>query len=164
MRLALAATAVVLTCVGCGDGSSEESDSAPTSKAEYIERVDSICQQLYEQRDPLEIDAAKAAQAGELDQAAEVFQNAAEITKNRLAEIRELPAPDGDEPAIAGILARGERTVEAADAATAAIRAEDAKALASESQNGLQATKSFNKAAIEYGFFVCGRGAAVEIG
>lgn len=165
MRSALAATAVVLTCVGCGsDSSSGESDSTPTSKAEYVERVDAICQQLYEQRDPLELEAAEAAHAGELDQAADVFQNATEITTNRLAEIRELPVPDGDDDSIARILTRAETTVEVADAAAEAIRADDAKALATASQRGLQATTAFNKAAIDFGFLVCGRGAAVEIG
>ena len=159
---AVALTAPLLTLAACG-GDDEGSDEPPT-KVEYIEQGDAICQELYKQRDPLEIEAARAAQDGDPDRAADVFENAAEITDNRMAELRELPVPEGDEEAAELILGRGEETAETARAAAEAIRAEDSEALAKQATAGRRITTQFNKAAIEYGFFVCGRGVQAQIG
>ena len=90
--------------------------------------------------------------------------NAAEITENRLAEIRELPTLSGNELDLRIALRNADATVDTARAAAEAIRDDDARALQRESRRGLRVRTRFNKAAIRYGFLVCGRGQSVEIG
>lgn len=160
---------LTLLLAGCGGGSDDSGDggdSVPSelTKAEYVERADSICQQLYEQRDPLEIQAAKAAQAGDREQGASVFDNAADVTDNRLDEIEALPVPAGDEKQVQAILGSGGTVADSARAAAEAIRDDDVKALAKESTRGRTATQQFNKRSIAYGFLVCGRGQSAQIG
>ena len=157
-------TAAAVSLTACGDDDGNGDPGGTLTKTDYLEQGDAICQELYKQRDPLEVEAARAAQEGDAARAADVFENAAEITENRLAELEELPVPAGDEEAVQRVIQRGEETVETARAAAAAIRAEDSKALARESAAGRRITARFNKAAIEYGFFVCGRGVQATIG
>jgi hypothetical protein len=169
MRAVLATSLLTLMAVvaaGCGGDGGSDSEGAPDtlSKAEYIERADAICQQLYEQRSPLEVEAARAAQKGDTEAAAVNFQNAADITENRVREIKELPAPEGDEATVEQVFDQAAATVVIARRAATAISEQDGKALARESRLGLRATTRFNKSAISYGFLVCGRGASAEIG
>jgi hypothetical protein len=166
-RRALAAlflAAAALALAACGDDGDGDGSGGTLTKAEFIEQGDAICQEMYTQRDPLEVEAAKAAQRGEPDRAADVFENAAEITENRMDELGELPAPEGDAETIDGIVGDGKDTAEAAKDAAEAIRREDEAALAEISTEGRESTTAFNKAAIDYGFLVCGRGAQVTIG
>jgi hypothetical protein len=160
-----------LLLAGCsGDDSPEPTDnpgglSDNPSKAEYIAAADEICQTLYEQRDPLENQAAAAAQQGDTDAAATTFENAAAITGQRFAELEALPRPAGDEQTLDKIYeAGGERTVEVARQAAAALREEDQKALARVTQQGGANTARFSKLAIDYGMLVWGRGQAATIG
>lgn len=161
--LGLAASALALAACGGDDGGDGGSGDSP-SKTEFIEQGDAICQEMYTQRDPLEVQAAKAAEQGDPDRAADVFENAAEITENRMDELGELPAPDGDDDTVDDIVSDGRDSAEAAKDAAEAIRREDQSALAEISNEGREATVAFNKAAIDYGFLVCGRGAQVTIG
>jgi hypothetical protein len=169
-RFALVAAAC-LTLAGpaaCGgDDEPEEGSSGlpdePT-KQEYIAAADEICQQLYEQRDPLEDRAALAAQTGDLDAAVETFENAAAITENRFDELAELPRPEGDEDLLGSIYERGTRSADLARDAVTALSEGDDRAFAEASQEGARNSSSLNKAAVEYGFLVCGRGQAAEIG
>ncbi len=119
---------------------------------------------MYKQRDPLEVEAARAAQQGDSDRAADVFENAAEITENRMAELDELPVPDGDGDDIDEIISRGEETAATAKEAADAIRDQDESALAEISAEGRENNVAFNKVAIDYGFLVCGRGVQATIG
>jgi hypothetical protein len=162
--LALAAAALALAACGGDDGGGDGGSGASPTKAEFIEQGDAICQEMYTQRDPLEVQAAKAAERGDPDRAADVFENAAEITENRMDELGELPAPDGDGDTVDDIVNDGKDSAEAAKDAAEAIRREDESALAEISNEGREATVAFNKAAIDYGFLVCGRGAQVTIG
>ena len=159
---ALAVTMSLLALAACG-GDDDSSDE-PVTKADYIEQGDAICQELYKQRDPLETEAARAALDGDTEGAAQTFENAAEITDNRMAELRELTPPEGDEQAVDEIWSRGEEAADTARTAAEAIRAEDEKALAKAGAEGRIATTRFNKAAIDYGFFSCGRGVTATIG
>jgi hypothetical protein len=167
-----AVTSVALACVAalalsasaCGGDSDASGEDSTLTRAEFIERADAICQQMYTQRDPLEIEAARAAQAGDSARAAEVFENAAEITENRVAELRELPVPPGDEEQVAEILDRAQSTADTARVAAEAIREQDPAALDEQSREGALTNTRFSKAAIQYGFFVCGRGAQATIG
>ncbi len=158
--LAVAMSLLALAACGGDDDSSDE----PVTKADYIEQGDAICQELYKQRDPLETEAARAALDGDTEGAAQTFENAAEITDNRVAELRELTPPEGDEAAVDEIWTRGEEVADTARTAADAIRTEDQKSLAKASAQGRIATTRFNKAAIDYGFFSCGRGVTATIG
>ncbi len=170
MRAPLTATLLLslLAFAGCGDDDAGggETDLVPASltRAEYIERADTVCQQLYEQRDPLEIEAVQAAQQGDTERAAQIFENAAEITGNRLVEIEALPLPAGDEQALQAMIARAEATIPPARQAAEAIRDQQAAKLEAASRRGLEAATLFNNSAVGFGFLVCGRGAAVDIG
>lgn len=169
MRAPLTATVclAVLALAGCGgDDDSADTDAAPASltRAEYIERADAVCQELYEQRDPLEVQAAEAGQLGDADTAAQTFENAVEITANRVADLEALPVPAGEERSIHAFTENARATIEPAEQAAAALRDGDAAKLDAASRRGLRATTRFNKSALDYGFLVCGRGAATEIG
>ena len=169
MRALLTATAclAVLALAGCGgDDDSADADATPASltRAEYIERADEVCQELYEQRDPLEVQAAEAGQRGDTDTAAQTFENAVEITANRVADLEGLPIPVGEEQRVEAFVENARATIEPAEQAAAALRDEDAAELEAASRRGLRATTRFNKSALDYGFLVCGRGAATEIG
>ncbi|HEX2358921.1 MAG TPA: hypothetical protein VHH72_03800 [Solirubrobacterales bacterium] len=168
---ALIALALALPVSGCSDDDDAAATTNPgglsdsPSKPDYITAADAICQTLYEQRDPLENQAASAAQRGNLDAAADTFDNAAAITERRFAELEALPRPAGDEQALAEIYeAGGTRTAEIAREAAAALRSGDDKAFAQASREGAANTRRFSKRAIDYGLLVCGRGRAVEIG
>lgn len=154
-------------CGGDDDGPGTEQGATladQPSRSDYIERADQICQVLYEQRDPLEVDAAEAAQQNDADRGADVLDNAADITDRRLDELEALPVPEGDEQRVDAILASGREVAESARKAADAIRGDDVKALAREGTAGQAATRRFNKLSIEYGFLVCGRGQAATIG
>ena len=164
MRLACAGFALVslIAFAGCGDDDGDASDD-PT-KAEYIERGDEICQRLYEQRDPLQFEAARAGIAKDTERAAAALQNAADVTENRIAELDQLPKPPADTATLDELIERGETTAKSGQAAAEAVRADDQKALQASAKAGGLATARFNKAAIEYGFLVCGRGRSTQIG
>lgn len=165
MRRLLAGSALVAVAAGAGCGGDDAGGgSGELSKAEYIERADAICQELYERRDPLQAEAARAAQSGDSDRAAATLANAAEITDSRIAALEELAPPAGDEEEVDEVIVRGKEVASSGDAAAEAVRENDSKALAEASREGQVATARFNKAAIDYGFFVCGRGSAEEIG
>lgn len=172
MRITLVAAipvclALGLSACGADDKSAAErgvSLGDQPSRSDYIERADQICQELYEQRDPLEVDAAEAAQQNDGDRGADVLDNAADITDRRLDEIEALPAPEGDEQRVEAIVAAGRNVADSARDAADAIRDDDVKALARDGARGQAATRRFNKLSIEYGFLVCGRGQAETIG
>jgi hypothetical protein len=160
--LALAAAALLGACGD--DDSGSEAAAEPNSRAAYIERGDEICQDLYEQRAPLEVRAARAGQDGDAETAAQTFDDAAEITRNRVDELAGLPVPEGDAARADAFVASARATVEPAEQAAEALSEDDGAALEAAGQRGLRATTRFNKVAIAYGFEVCGRGAAAEIG
>ena len=160
---------IALALAGCGDEGSETTSAGglgeDPSKSDYVAAADEICQRLYEQRDPLENQAAAAAQRDDLEAAADTFENAAAITEQRFAELEALPRPEGDEQALTEIYeAGGTRTAEVARQAAEALRARDEKAFAKASQEGAANSAEFSKQAIAYGLLVCGRGQAVTIG
>lgn len=167
--LIAAACVAVLVLAGCGeddsDGSAASTDIPDTlTRAEYIERADAVCQELYEQRDPLEVQAAEAGQAGDAEAAAQIFENAVGITANHVTELEALPIPAGEEEALGVFLARARATIPPAEQAVEALSDENSANLGAASRRGARANTRFNKYAIDYGFLVCGRGAATEIG
>ncbi len=166
-RLSSLILLALIPLTGCGGDEGSGDDSAvPESltRAEYVERADQICQELYEQRDPLETQAAKAGIDGDSEAAAQIFENAADITRNRVDELEQLPLPADQESSLTTFIENAQATIPPAEAALDAIRDENAKELEAASQRGLRATIRFNKSAIDFGFLVCGRGAATTIG
>ena len=164
--LALGAVALAgLAACGDDDSSSGEAGLAENpSKADYIAAADDICQRLYEQRDPLENQAALAAQEGDVEAAASTFENAASITETRFAELRTLPRPEADVQLLEAIYARGDRTAAIAREAAEALRSQDQQTLVQASKRGAANSLKLDKALIEYGFLVCGRGRSAQIG
>ncbi|MBA2545565.1 MAG: hypothetical protein H0V15_01690 [Solirubrobacterales bacterium] len=166
-RLSSLILLALIPLAGCGgDGDAGDDSSVPESltRAEYVERADQICQELYEQRNPLETQAAKAGIDGDSEAAAQIFENATEITRNRIDELEQLPLPAGQESALTDFIENARATIPPAEAALDAVRDENAKELDAASQRGLRATTRFNKSAIDFGFLVCGRGPATTIG
>ena len=164
-RLApLAAAAVAaLALASCGG----DDDEGSVTKQDYIREADEICQGLSEERDPLEAIAAGdpgSAGAGDESAAARAFADAADITRDRVAELADLPRPSGAEAETDEFVATAETTVPPAENANAAIEAGDDAALSEASARGLAATRRFDRVSVAYGFLVCGRGAAEQIG
>ena len=80
-----------------------------------------------------------------------------------MADLEALPVPAGEARSLEAFTENARATIEPAEQAAAALHDGDAPKLDAASRRGLRATTHFNKSAIEYGFLVCGRGAATEI-
>ena len=164
MRASAAALLVAMAAVGIGCGGDSDEESGPPTRAEYVEQGDEICQELYEQRDPLEAQAAEAGVRGDDDEAAGIFENAADITENRVADLEALEPPAGDEEAASAFVESAEATIEPAREAAEALRQSDDAALERAGAAGARANTRFAKSSERLGFLVCGRGAATTIG
>jgi hypothetical protein len=152
MRSALATFAALLILAGCGgDDSSEGTSSLPDnpSKGRYMDTADAICQRLYQERDPLERSAALESTKGkDLAKAASVFEDAAQITEKRVAELKALPRPEGDEGRLGGIWRLGGQGAALGKEAADALRSGDRRQLARASRRGASAQARFDKRAI----------------
>ena len=147
---------------GCGDDSDEE--SGPPTRAEYVERGDAICQELYEQRDPLEAQAAEAGVRGKDDEAAGIFENAADITENRVADLEALEPPAGDEEAAPRSSTRPARRSRPRGTPPRPSGRATTPRWSAPGRPGARANIRFAKSSERLGFLVCGRGAATTIG
>ena len=168
VALALLVALALAALGGCGDDDGGEKEmtglAADPTKDQYIAAADEVCQHLYEQRDPVSEQAAVAAQRGDTGLAADAFDNAADITDARFAELANLPRPAGDEARLGRLWERGAESAALGREAAAALRQGEQAEFARAAQRGAANTARLGREAVAYGFLVCGRGAAVEIG
>lgn len=146
----IAVIAVGTGLAACGADGATEPDGAQTlTKEQYVERANAVCAQL-----GVESEKLADAMLGDLDrqpteEELEAFEKeAAALRRQTLADLRALPAPEGDEEEVAAIYAELERVLEELEGLPAA----------SPGQPGEVSLDRFRELATDYGLTECGGG------
>jgi hypothetical protein len=147
--IVLMALAVVLA--GCGGGAER------LSKAEFIERWDSICQTYNDRRDTLLEDLPAEPTVENLPQFAEVLRELAPVVREAIAELKEVQPPEADQAVIDAILADVEENADRVDEAADAAESGDLEALVAAAQSLADSNERVERAVEDYGFHECGQ-------
>ena len=139
---------LALAAAGCGGGATTGAE-APLTKAQWILKADSICS-----RGGAETQAAAAKQfsgkqPSAKDQVGFISDTVLPAVQDEIDQIRQLPAPTGDESRVKAILDAAQRGIDAGK--------KDPAALSDPSKP--QAFAEANKLATAYGMKVCGSSA-----
>lgn len=122
-RLALFGVGAVLFAAGitgCGGGDDEE--SGPLTKDEYIAQADQICADSKTETDALEAEFNSAFDAGDLEGAADVLEEANAIVEDAVADLESLEPPEEDQATIDEFLSLSDQQVEIGGQLADAIR------------------------------------------
>jgi hypothetical protein len=170
--MAVAILVVTLSLIGlaaCGgdddDGATttEAATDASTSKAEFIEQADALCESFQEDQDDMEQRLSDwgesvSAESPNLEEGAELMRESADLVEDEVNELSQLTPPPGDQEMFDRYLSLGQQASaifrEVADAFEAGNSA-DAQALLDEA--GAVADRG-NRLFQGYGFEVCGAG------
>jgi hypothetical protein len=136
---------------GCGGGAER------LSKAEFIERWDSICQTYNDRRDTILEDLPAEPTAENLPQFAEVLRELAPLVREGIAELKKVQPPEADQAVIDAILADVEESADRVDDAADAAESSDLEALVAAAQSLADSNERVERAAEDYGFHECGQ-------
>jgi hypothetical protein len=146
--IALVALAVL---AGCGGGAER------LSKAEFIERWDSICQTYNDRQDTILEDLPAEPTVENLPKFAEVLRELAPLVREGIAELKEVQPPEAGQAVIDAILADLEESADRVDDAADAAESRDLEALVAAAQSLADSNERVERAVEDYGFQECGQ-------
>jgi hypothetical protein len=137
---------------GCGGGAER------LSKAEFIERWDSICRSFNDRRDTVLEDLPAEPTVENLPRFADPLRELARLAREGIAELQEVQPPVADQAVIDGILADVEEGAASVEDAADAAESGDMEAFVAAAQNLADSNQRVEQADADYGFKECGEG------
>ncbi len=154
VQLTSAFVALVITA-GCVGGSG---DPDPLSKTAYLEQADAVCREATDAVAQIASPSVSDVVAVEA-----AIGQMVRIQRRALAELRELPPPEADEPGIDNWLDAVEETLDQMDTVRAALLAGDGAAVSEANLAGAAANDAAEGHAVTYGLEECGGTIAEEL-
>jgi hypothetical protein len=150
-RTPILLVALAILLAGCGGGAEQ------LSKAEFIERWDSICQTLNDRRDTILEDLPAEPNVENLPHFADPLRELARVAREGIAELKEVQPPESDQAVIDGILADVEENAGSLEDAAAAAESGDLEAFVAAAQSLAESNQRVKQADADYGFQECGQ-------
>lgn len=125
------------------------------SKLEFVERADALCAEASRKLDQV----PRPQDDSPLSEQSKFYEELIRINRGLLADLREMPPPEGDDATIDAILSNFERAADRAAEADEAAAGGDRQAFNTAVGEGFEAGAEAGAAAEEYGFgagTVCG--------
>jgi hypothetical protein len=145
----LVVLAVLLS--GCGGGVDR------LSKAEFIERWDSICETYNDRRDTILEGLPAQPTVENLPQFADALRELVPVVREGIAKLREVQPPEADQAVVDGILADVEENATKLEDAADAAESGDLRAFITSAQSLTDSNQQVEQALADYGFQECGQ-------
>jgi hypothetical protein len=146
------ASILLVILVGCGGGAER------LSKAEFIERWDSICRTYNDRRDAILEDLPAEPTVENLPQFADPLRELARLAREGIAKLEQVQPPVADQAVIDGILADVEESVGSVEDAADAAESGELEAFVAAAQSLAESNQRVEQADADYGFQECGKG------
>lgn len=148
LRLVAGAAALSILAAGCFGGG--DGDPDPLSKEEYLAQADAICR-----ASAADVATIAAPSVSDVVAVEAAIAELVRIQRRALAELRELPPPEADEPGVDVWLDTVARTLDEMDKLRDALLAGDAAAVAAANQAGGTLNDEAEALATDYGLRAC---------
>jgi hypothetical protein len=151
VRASILLVALAMLLGGCGGGTER------LSKAEFIERWDSICRTYNDRRDTILEDLPAEPTVENLPQFADALRELAPVVREGIAELKEVHPPEADQAVIDGILADVEENADRLEDAADVAESGDLEAFIAAAQSLTDSNQQVEQAVADYGFQECGQ-------